>query len=360
MPSLSDSARRPGQASCPPSTDRRRQLSRYAPSRRRWTPEPAGRWRAVHGALATLLVHSLFVPAALAHPSGLPRLREHAKTLVATSADWLFWDWHPSIVIGIAVLALLYGLAITRWRRPEDTVEPLRVRFFYGSLVLAWFVLDGPLHHLADELLFAAHMIQHLTLQLVWAPFFLYGLQPWMLGRPMRALRLTRLAYIVTRPIAAFLLYNGTIWIWHLPYLYNLALFEHEWHIVEHLFFMVTAVIYWWPTLGSLPELPKPTFGAQMMYVFANMVAMKALGMIISLQGEVIYTFYLQVPRVFGLTPLGDQQLGGMLMWLPGGLVLWGGLGYVFLQWARRGTPPRGQTGIASIDRRRAAAKEAL
>jgi cytochrome c oxidase assembly factor CtaG len=202
-------------------------------------------------------------------------------------------------------------------------------------------------------------MVQHLALQLVWAPLFLIGLQPWMAPRLLPEGPARALARRLTRPLPAFLLYNGMIWLWHLPALYNLALISHNWHIVEHLLFMGTAVIFWWPLVSASPELPRPAFGSQMVYVFANMVAMKALGMAISLQDEVIYTYYLEVPRVWGLTPLADQKIGGLLMWLPGGLLLWGGLGYVFAQWARRGTPLRGQTGVAAIDRRRAAASGA-
>jgi putative membrane protein len=313
---------------------------------------------AVAGVGALLLLPA----AALAHPSGLPRLKAGAETLAASNADWLFWDFHPSIVIGIVVLAVLYTLGIRRWNHDDGVAIPIdhsRKRWMHASFVLLWFFLDGPLHHLADELLFSAHMVQHLALQLVWAPIFVFGLQPFMVRKLLPAGPLRRLVHRITRPGPAFAIYNGTIWIWHIPWLYNLALFSHEWHIVEHLLFMSTAVIFWWPLLSPAPEIPRPAFGSQMMYVFFNMVAMKALGIIISLQDEMIYTYYLQVPRVFGLSPLGDQQVGGLLMWLPGGMLLWGGLGYVFAQWARRGTPKRGTTGIAALDRRRAAAAAA-
>ena len=98
--------------------------------------------------------------------------------------------------------------------------------------VLLWFMLDGPLHHLADELLFSAHMVQHLALQLVWAPMFVFGLQPFIVRRLLPVGPLRRLAHQITRPTSAFFIYNGMILLWHLPALYNLALFSHEWHIV--------------------------------------------------------------------------------------------------------------------------------
>lgn len=298
---------------------------------------------------------------ASAHPSGLPTKNAQAYT-VATSALWLTWDLHPSIVIGILAITALYTFMLTRGKRALGVVEPFergRAIAFYGCMVLLWFTLDGPLHHLSDQLLFTAHMVQHLVLQLVWAALFVWSVPGWMLSPLLKRAPVRKLAYRITRPVAAFFIYNGVTWFWHWPQMYDLALRVHEWHIVEHLMFMVTACIFWWPLIGSAKEVPRPAYGQQIFYVFFNMLAMKVLGIAISLQDDVIYTFYLSVPRVWGLTALGDQQIGGLLMWLPGGLLLWGGLGYVFIQIARKGTPARGTSGIPALDRKRAAAAAA-
>ena len=298
-----------------------------------------------------------------AHPSGLPALRRRADYFVATSDDWLFWDFHPSIVIGILAMTALYTLGITRWRKRygwADEIDKGRAALFYSSMVLLWFTLDGPLHHLSDELLFSAHMIQHLVLQLVWAGMFVLSMPGWLLRPLVKNPRVRRLAVWLTRPTQAFILYNAVTWVWHFPAMYNLALEAHEFHIMEHLLFMSTAVIFYWPLLSPLEEVPRPTHGPLLLYVFANMAAMKSLGVFISMQNEVIYTYYLKAPRVWGLTAISDQQIGGMLMWLPGGLILWGGLGYVFFQWAMKGTPARGTTDIAHIDAARAARAQEL
>ena len=313
-------------------------------------------WRFFASIVGLLL--SALPSLASAHPSGLPSLRRRADYFVATSEDWLFWDFHPSIVIGILVMTVLYTLGITRWRVKygwSDTIDRGRAALFYSSMVLLWFTLDGPLHHLSDELLFSAHMVQHLVLQLIWAGMFLMSMPPWLLRPLIKHPTMRKVAAWLTRPVHAFFLYNGVTWLWHFPPMYNLALEAHEFHITEHLLFMSTAVIFYWPLLSPLKELPRPSHGTQLMYVFANMAAMKSLGVFISMQNEVIYTYYLKAPRVWGLTAISDQQIGGMLMWLPGGLLLWGGLGYVFFQWAVSGTPARGTSGIARIDKRRQA-----
>ncbi len=296
---------------------------------------------------------------ALAHPSGVLELKSRASLVFATTDDWLFFDVHPSILAGIALLTALYTLGITRWRTRFGLAEAIdrgKARRFYGSMVLLWLTLDGPLHHLADELLFSAHMVQHLVLQLVWAPIFLTSLPDWLLRPLVARPSVRRLALRITRPVPAFFIFQGATWLWHWPGLYNLALETHSWHIVEHLFFMTAACIFWWPLVGNLAEVPRPRFGAQIVYVFLNMIAMKGLGIAISLQDSVIYTWYERVPRVWGMSALDDQQIGGLMMWLPGGILLWVGAGWVFFQWAARGTPRRGLTGVAAIDARRAAA----
>lgn len=296
----------------------------------------------------------LVAASSFAHPSGANQLRSRAQYLVATSEDWLFWDWHPTIVFGILAMTALYTLTITRWRNALAGTEALskyRVQAFYLSMVIEWLLLDGPMHHLSDELLFSAHMFQHLGLQLAWAPLFLWSWHPWQLRPLVRNKWVRKVAYRLTRPVTAFFVYNGMTVFWHIPPMYNLALEVHGYHIAEHLLFMSTACIFWWPLIGCLKEVPRPGYGQQIFYVFANMFAMKILGIGISLQDDVIYTYYLTVPRVWGLTAIADQQVGGLLMWLPGGLLLWGGLGYVFVQLAQRGTPKRGSSGIAEVDK---------
>ncbi len=312
------------------------------------------------GFAAIAFVTCALAPAlAIAHPSGVLELKSRATRVFATTDDWLFWDFHPSILIGIAILIVLYVLGVTHWRvryKLSETRDIRREKLFAFSMVLLWFTLDGPLHHLSDELLFSAHMVQHLVLQLVWAPLLLLSLPDWLIRPLVRTRRARRLARRVSHPVTAFFLFQGGTWLWHWPPLYNLALEAHEWHIVEHLVFMVVACIFWWPLVGNLREVRRPSWGVQVVYVFLNMLAMKALGMAISLQDGVLYTWYENVPRLWGLSALDDQQIGGLIMWLPGGLLLWAGVGWVFWQWARRGTPKRGMTGIPSVDRERAAA----
>ena len=295
---------------------------------------------------------------AFAHPSGLPTLREHAEFVLDDAHSWIIWEVHESLVIGTLLAIALYTWAIgpgrVKYGWSDTPASPKQRGLFYATMTLMYFTLDGPLHHLADELLFSAHMAQHMILQLIWAPLIVLAIPPWLWRAMLRPKPIHALATFFSRPMTAFITYNAIVFGWHIPQMYNLALTTHNFHIVQHLLFMSSAVLMWWVMIAPLDEF-RASYQKRMVFILANMLAMKVLGLIISLSDEVLYTFSLSQPRAWGLDALGDQQLGGMLMWLPGGGLLWAGLGRVWWQWVRSGTPEKGKTGIASIDNARAA-----
>jgi putative membrane protein len=123
---------------------------------------------------------------------------------------------------------------------------------------------------------------------------------------------------------------------WHMPPFYEAAMRNHAVHILQHLTLIGSAVLLWWPILSPVPELPRIAYPAQMLYLFLLGIPMSVVGALISLSERVLYPFYLDAPRIWGLTPLVDQQLGGLIMWIPGGLVFWGAMTVVWFRWARR------------------------
>jgi putative membrane protein len=230
---------------------------------------------------------------------------------------WNRWDLHPSVVIGLVLLGGLY-VSLGGWRAPRR-----KIAAFGGALVVLFLALNGPLHNLSDTYLFSAHMAQHLLLTLVFPPLLLYGTPAWVI-RPLLAPRwVLAIARVVTRPLAAALIFSGPIVIWHAPALYEAALRHHNLHIVQHLVFLSTAVIMWWPILSPVPELPRIQHLMQLLYLFLLGIPMSVTGALITLSGKPLYPFYAAAPRVGGLSLLDDQQIGGLLMWVFGGLMLW-------------------------------------
>ena len=149
-------------------------------------------------------------------------------------------------MIGLAVLGGLYVC----WR-PQG---PRRQhRQLCRALAVLFLALNGPLHNLSDTYLFSAHMAQHLLLTLVFPPLLLYG-TPASIVRPLLRPRWTMaLGRFVTRPLAAATLFTAPIVLWHVPAWYEAALRHHNLHIVQHLVFLTTAVIMWWPVLSPMP-----------------------------------------------------------------------------------------------------------
>jgi putative membrane protein len=196
--------------------------------------------------------------------------------------------------------------------------------------------LNGPIHDLSDYYLFSAHMLQHLLLTLVLPPLLLAGTPGWLLRPLIRSPLMLRVARGLTHPVAAGLFFSVALTAWHTVPLYDLMMRDHDVHVFTHLLFMVAAVIMWWPVMSPLPELPPLGLGLRMLYLFLVGIPMQLVAAIITLSDSVLYRWYAEAPRTWGLSPLDDQKLGGLLMWVPGNLYLFGAIGVVFLVWARQ------------------------
>jgi len=246
--------------------------------------------------------------------------------------SWQRWDLHPSVILGLALLGGLY-VYLGGLRAPGR-----RVAAFAGALLVLGLSLNGPVHNLSDGYLFSAHMVQHLVLTLVFPPLLLYGTPVWVVRPLLRPLWVQRLARRATRPLAAGVLFSVPITLWHFPRFYEAALEHHPLHIVQHLVFLATGVLMWWPVLSPTPELPRAGYLTQLLYLFTLGLPMSVAGALITLSGDVLYPLYAAAPRVWGggLTPLADQQLGGLVMWVGGTIYLWVAATVVWFRWSAR------------------------
>ena len=253
------------------------------------------------------------------------------------------WNVHLSIPVGLGLVATAYAAGVGPIRRRfclAAAVEPLDVITFGTALVILFLVLTGPIHDLSDSYLFSAHMVQHLVLTLVVPPLLLVGTPAWLVRPLLRPPAVHATVRFLTRAPVAFTLFTLTLGLWHLPGLYNATLLLLEVHIFEHLLFIGTAIIAWWPVLSPLPEMRlRPP--ARVFYLILLTLPMKGIGALLTLADDVLYPAYALAPRVFGLGPFEDQRLGGLLMWLPAGFILWGAAAIVFFQWWTREQEPQ-------------------
>src|SRR3954469_2268581 len=247
---------------------------------------------------------------------------------------WWRWSIHPSTVIGIAALGVLYVWGARRAHRDPTAAQKI---YFGAGLLLMFASLNGPLHDLSDDYLFSAHMVQHLLLTLALPPLLLAGVPGWMIRRPLALRFVAPVARFFTRAPIAFVTFNVVIAAWHLPPLYNAAMAHHSIHIVEHLMFMVAAVLMWWPLMSQLPELPRLAYPGQMLYAFLMSIPMSIIAVYIAMSDHVLYPAYAAAPRVLPLSPLEDQLLGALIMWIPGGIIFYIIMTVVFFKWNARG-----------------------
>ena len=248
--------------------------------------------------------------------------------------NWWRWSIHPSTAVGIAALAAIY-LWATKVLRQRTTVA--QRSFFFAGLLVMFGSLNGPIHDLSDDYLFSAHMVQHLLLTLAVPPLLLAGVPGWML-RPLLTRRgVAPVARFFTRAPIAFVTFNLVIAVWHLPPFYNAAMANHNLHILEHLMFMVAAVLMWWPLLSQLPEFPRLAYPGQMLYSFLMSIPMSIVAIYIAMSDHVLYPAYSAAPRILPLSPLEDQLLGALIMWIPDGLIFYIIMTVVFFKWNARG-----------------------
>jgi len=250
------------------------------------------------------------------------------------------WDPDLSVIIGCAALAAAYAIAGRR--------DFSRAGYFLLGDLIMLLALISPLDVLADDYLFSAHMLQHMLLILATPPLLILGLPREFSAAVVRVRALAAIERALRNPAVAWTLGMAALWTWHLPRLYDATLASEPLHIFEHLMFLVTATIFWWPILAPL-EASRISHGAAFAYLGAAMLATTILGILITFAPAGAYTAYLHpddrlqilgaLRETWGLTTQTDQELGGLLMWVPGGLVYLGAIMAVLARWYRAPQP---------------------
>jgi putative membrane protein len=270
---------------------------------------------------------------------------------IGASISWTSFTVHWSTVAGLAALAALYEWRFRRVRLAstmtgENEVLPAESPvtshqsprpYFYAGLATIFFSLNGWLHDLSDWYLFSAHMVQHLLLTLLVPPLLIAGTPGWMLRPALRFRPVAAIARFLTDAKVCFAAFSLVLAAWHVPALYNTAMANHNVHIMQHLMFMAASVMLWWPILSPLPELPRLAYPMQMLYLFLATLPMSVVAVYITYSSNLLYPAYAAAPRIFGIMPLEDQLIGGLLMWIPGGLLFFAVISVIFFRWQQRG-----------------------
>lgn len=257
--------------------------------------------------------------------------------------DLLLNDWHnhPEVLIGITALQGFYLLGIGPVREKfqlASNVNPREIASFTAGTMVLMLSLLSPLHILSNEYLFSAHMLQHVLLTLIVPPLLIIGLPIWLI-RPLVRPKFLFIAFkFLTTPIAAFALFNLSFSMWHIPALYNLSMTNHNVHVIEHILFVSTGILMWWPITSKLPELPRLNYPVRMIYLFMLSLAQIIVFGPIAFAGNPIYEWYAQAPRIWSISPLVDQQIGAIIMKIGGGSIFMTLIITSFFSWYRNET----------------------
>jgi putative membrane protein len=238
------------------------------------------------------------------------------------------WSWELSLVVPLLLLLVWYAAgAIRRGSHARLVKHHLAFAAGWSSLFLA---LVSPLHRLGD-VLFSAHMLQHEIMLLISAPLIaaahpsvtlLYAM-PRNSRQPV-GVWITRIENIspysiIFSPLGAFILHAAALWLWHIPYLYQAGIEFDFIHALQHLSFFLSGALFWSALFGA--GRSTMTYGAGVLYVFGTAAHCSALGALLTFSSVIWYPIYSDRTGLWHLTPLQDQQIGGLLMWVPSGVV---------------------------------------
>ena len=244
------------------------------------------------------------------------------------------WTFEPWILIPLLLTA---GIYLRGWRdlhrRLPRRYAVWRLIAFQAGLLTLFLAVASPLHPLA-ELLLQFHMIQHMLLMMVIPPLLLLGapILPLLRGLPRPVLQhglgplfastgLQLLGRFLTHPLVCLLAFTVSNVAWHVPGLYETALQSEFWHDVQHVCFLGTGLLFWWPVVQPWPSRPRWPAWAMIPYLLFADIQNTALSAFLIFSERVLYPTYASVPRLWGISVLDDQAAAGAIMWVPGSMI---------------------------------------
>lgn len=262
-------------------------------------------------------------------------------------AVWSAWHFDLPVVIPALLLGFFYARGLYRWRERNRQHPWWRTALYYLGLSTLVLSIVSPIDSLGSHH-FSMHMVQHELIMLVGVPLILLGAPttPVLRGMP-KWLRLGVVAGLagdsvvrfvwrfLTQPLIALTLYTVVLIAWHMvPGWYDAAVRHEGIHFLQHFTFAGTAFLFWWNVIDPAPLQSSMGFLVRMLYVVAAGTAQSVVAAMLTLGDRVIYDVYLEARPIFGISPLADQELGGLIMWIPGQMLHLVAIGLLFGVWA--------------------------
>jgi putative membrane protein len=244
------------------------------------------------------------------------------------------WHLHPDVWLLFGSIVAAYLIAAHRHLAltGEPTARRKRILFLTGMGVL-WIGADWPVHDLAEGYLYLMHMTQHLLFTLVAAPLLIAGMPAWMLRALLAPPPVRRVFRWFTRPLVALVVFNGVLLFTHWPAVVEASVGSEAIHLALHVLIVASALAMWWPVMSPLPEMPALSPPGQMVYLFLQSLVPTIPASFLTFGHSALYPVYAGFPRIWGVSPLTDQLIAGLIMKIVGGLLLWGVIAAIFFRW---------------------------
>lgn len=255
---------------------------------------------------------------------------------MSPASQAIFDDWSPPVFLTalVIVTGMIYvrGWAAIRQTRPAQFTVG-RLSAFLTGLMILWLAIGSPMDGFADALL-SAHMVEHLLLMSFVPPLVLLGypqvpmlrglprvLTVRVLGSLLRIKLLRTFGKFLVTPVVAWLTMNLVFLGWHMPAAYDFALEHERWHDFEHICFLGSSILFWWPLIRPWPTNIRYLRWNMLPYLVGADVVNTALSAFLAFCGRPVYSYYIENPNGFGIAPMPDQVTGAVIMWVIGSLV---------------------------------------
>ena len=259
---------------------------------------------------------------------------------------WQAWSFDPTLIIPVAVIGWFYLRGLRRWEQRSRAHPWWRTALFYGGLATYLLAMESPLDRLGEHH-FSMHMIQHELVMMYAVPMLLLGapttpllrgMPGWLrhgVVRPLAGTSAMRFAYrAITHPAVAIMALTTVVWAWHLvPGWWEAALADQKIHDLQHFAFTGVAMLFWWnvidpkPLHSRIPHLPR------ILYIFGGSLPKHILAAMITFSSHTFYPTYLEARQVIPIDPVSDQQLAGLIMWVPSEAATLIAMAIVFFMW---------------------------
>ena len=258
------------------------------------------------------------------------------------------WNWNPLPTLLLLLAAYVYLNGLSNWTRPSHPINKWQRASFFAGLFMIFIALQSPVANLAEHML-SFHQLQHFLLRmaapllvLLGAPLtpMLRGLPPWILQgvvRPTVRHPLARAIYEkLTNPVISVSIFMGVLYLWQFPGGFNLALRNEFVHAFMHMTLMSSGFIFYWAVIDPAPRRSRVHYGVRVLYLGLIVLPNTLLGAVITFSRGIIYSGYEDVYQPFGMSLMTDQQIGGLLLWVPGDMMSILVAGIVMIMWYER------------------------